>query len=144
MTKIGEASDVDRDSIERLVAATLGTLPPPFVVHAHPLTASRGAARFTVTPWTPLVRLHQAITTANAASRHPGGRPTSRFRPHLGVAYNNRERAAAELKPLLTPLRLLPSVALRVASIDIVELRREDTVYRWDVVRTVHLSSSGK
>ncbi|GAA3239855.1 2'-5' RNA ligase family protein [Actinocorallia longicatena] len=144
MTKIGEAADIDRDAVERLASATLGTLPPPFVIHAHPLVASRGAARFTVTPWTPLVRLHQAITTANTAARLPGGRPTSRFRPHLGIAYNNRERSAAELAPLLAPLRSLPSVALRVASIDVVELRREDTAYRWDVIRTVPLSSSGK
>ena len=141
MTRIGEARDIGRAEIGSLAAAARSALPAPFVIHAHPLTASRGAARLTVTPWTPLVRLHEAVTAANERAGFPGGRPTSQFRPHLAIAYNNRERPAVELAPFLEPMSSFSSVALRVTSIDIVELRREDAAYRWDVIHALQLSN---
>ncbi|MEO3853760.1 2'-5' RNA ligase family protein [Acrocarpospora sp. B8E8] len=140
MPKIGDAFEVGREHAERLATAAAGTLPGPFAIRAHPLTASHGAARFTVTPWRALVSLHQALTNATSAAGLPGGFPTRQFRPHLGVSYNNKRRSAFVVGTFLAPLRDLESVSLHISSVDLVELRREDTAYRWDVIASVPLA----
>ncbi|GAB3275280.1 hypothetical protein GCM10027589_00300 [Actinocorallia lasiicapitis] len=139
LPKISETTTVQRETVERLAATAIGALPDAFTITAHPLTASRGAARFTITPWRPLVELHQNLTHLTNDAGLPGGRPTRQFRPHLGVAYNNRKRPASEIRALLRPLQHLDPVPLRVTSVELVELRREHTTYRWDVIASVPL-----
>ncbi len=138
MTEIGNVDSVTPNALADLAATTL---PPRFALTAHPLTASRGAARFTVTPWHRLIDLHHTLTTANIRAGVPGGRPTPGFRPHLGVAYNNRARPAQDLLPYLLPLRGLPPVRIPVRSVELVELRREEAAYRWTVLHSLPLAT---
>ncbi|RSS82535.1 2'-5' RNA ligase family protein, partial [Streptomyces sp. WAC02707] len=99
------------------------------------LAGSRGAVRFSLTPWRPMIHLHAALSTVGDQARIPGGSPTSSFRPHLGIAYNNQARPAAPVVDAVAPLRSLPPAALDITSVELVELRRQDRTYRW---RTVH------
>lgn len=142
MTKIGDTAKIDHNAVENLADQALGSLPSSFVMGVHPLTASRGAVRCSVTPWTPLTNLHQALTEIGTSTGMPGGRPTTRFRPHLGVAYSNREQPTDPVTALISPLRTLTPVNVRITSVDLVELRREDNAYRWDVIRSLPLKAS--
>ncbi|WDN55982.1 2'-5' RNA ligase family protein [Streptomyces clavuligerus] len=116
--------------------------PRAFTLSAHPLTGSRGAVRHSLTPWTPLLRLHTVLT---AAARHhglPTCRPTAGFRPHLGIAYNNRERDACPVIDAAAELRTLPAVPLSIDRAELVELRREGPTYRWNPLHTARLAPS--
>ncbi|MDT3439045.1 MULTISPECIES: 2'-5' RNA ligase family protein [unclassified Pseudofrankia] len=61
-------------------------------VWVGPLAGSSGAVRFTVTPWEPLVELRAAVDKVTAACGLPA--VEQRFRPHVGIAYCNRDLPA--------------------------------------------------
>ncbi|MFG3259060.1 2'-5' RNA ligase family protein [Streptomyces sp. NPDC048172] len=135
LARIGDASKVSPSAIDVLADHAAKGTEPPFRLHAHPLAGSRGALRLSLTPWAPLVRLHAALTEINASVGVPGGKPTSGFRPHMGVAYNNRERPAAPMVEVAATLRQLLPVALDVSTVEVVELQRTDRAYR---IRLLH------
>lgn len=139
MLRIGATELVTRPQLQRLIALAEQLPVSGFRIAAHPLAGSRGAVRFSLTPWRPLVDLHAALSTLGAQAGVPGGKPTSTFRPHLGVAYNNAERAAAPVIGVVSQLRALPPVALDVSSVDLVKLRRHGRTYRWETVRSLPL-----
>jgi 2'-5' RNA ligase superfamily len=59
-----------------------------FPVEVGPLAGSRGALRFSLAPWTPLLTVHERLT--RATGRVLGDRcvmDTDAFRPHLSIAY---------------------------------------------------------
>ncbi|MGW1286441.1 2'-5' RNA ligase family protein [Streptomyces sp. NPDC002586] len=124
------------DSLARDAAALL---PPAFSVRAMPLAGSRGAVRLSLGPWEPLLRLHHALAKAGSSVGLAPKKPTSVFRPHLSLAYNNRRRPAAPVVEAVSSLRALPAVELWVSAVQLVELRREGRTYRWDVRRDVPL-----
>ncbi|MFD7898967.1 2'-5' RNA ligase family protein [Streptomyces sp. NPDC059743] len=139
MNKIASCADVKPAAVDALVQLADGTLGDGFEIRAEPMAGSTGAIRFSVTPWTPLVELHAALHRAGLRAGVPGGKPSSRFRPHLGILYNNRARAASPVIDAVAPLRGRPSVTLSIARVDLVELRREGRTYRWRVLHSLGL-----
>ncbi|MCZ9353478.1 2'-5' RNA ligase family protein [Streptomyces mutabilis] len=93
----------------------------------------------TVAPWGPVLALHLALSESMASLGLAPRKPTALFRPHLSLAYNNRPRPAGPVVEAVTALRGLPSVELHVREVQLVELRREDRAYRWDVVKSLPL-----
>ncbi|MER6913885.1 2'-5' RNA ligase family protein [Streptomyces sp. NPDC000594] len=140
MAKIGNRTDVATHRLDALARTVAADPPPAFDVLAHPLTGSRGAVRYSLTPWSPLICVHAALTQATRQHGLPGGRPTTGFRPHLGIGYHNRHRAARPLIDAVAELRGLRPALLRAERVDLVELRRENAGYRWDVLHTVPLA----
>ncbi|MFD9773396.1 2'-5' RNA ligase family protein [[Kitasatospora] papulosa] len=140
MNKIGSCADVEPRTVDLLAHVAGGRLGSRFELRAEPMAGSKGAIRFSVTPWTQLVELHTALHRAGQDAGVPGGRPSSLFRPHLGILYNNRERRAAPVIDAVSDLRKRPSVALHLKRVDLVELRREGRTYRWDVLHSLALS----
>jgi hypothetical protein len=142
LTRIGSTNLVSNDQL-RLLADLAEQLPlTAFQVAAHPMAGSRGAVRFTLAPWSPLVRLHAALSKIGRRADVPGGKPTVAFRPHLGVQYSNRERPAAPVVESVARLRSLEPVFLNISSVELVELWRTTgslPAYRWRVVRSVPL-----
>ncbi|WP_329156055.1 2'-5' RNA ligase family protein (plasmid) [Streptomyces sp. NBC_01456] len=140
MTRIGSTDLVSNDQV-CLLADLAQQLPlTTFQVVAHPLAGSRGAVRFTLAPWSPLVCLHIALSEIGQHAGVPGGKPTVAFRPHLGVQYSNRERPAAPVIESVALLRTLEPVTLEISSVELVELWRTtgtSPAYRWRVVRSV-------
>ncbi|MFF8573170.1 2'-5' RNA ligase family protein [Streptomyces sp. NPDC015408] len=90
-------------------------------------------------PGKPLLRLHHALAKAGSSVGLAPKKPTSAFRPHLTLAYNNRRRPAAPVVETVSGLRALPAVELSVSAVQLVQLRREGRTYRWDVRRNVTL-----
>lgn len=112
----------------------------PFRLTVGPLAGSRGAVGFSVSPWEPLMELHDRLIQARTAVlASPAG--TSRFRPHVGIAYGNRTMPASSLRRAMEPLRRLSPVQVTAGTAHLVILRREDHAYRWERFETLCLTS---
>ncbi|GAD81845.1 2'-5' RNA ligase family protein [Nocardia asteroides] len=138
LTGIGSTTTVTDTQIDNLIPLAQDRLADlrPFDLTCGPLTGSRSAVRLSVSPWDPLLELHQLLVTATAESI-PSFAPTAatrcnRFRPHLGIAYNNTDRPAAELIETVAALRNTDPVTVHVARVELVVLRREGHSYRWN------------
>jgi len=139
LARVGRPGTVAPDQLDNLARDAEALLPSAFSVRAMPLAGSRGAVRLSLGPWEPLLRLHHALAKAGNSAGLAPKKPTSAFRPHLSLAYNNRQRPAAPVVDAVSRLRVLPAVELAVAAVQLVELRREGRTYRWDVRRSVLL-----
>ncbi|WP_369199620.1 2'-5' RNA ligase family protein [Streptomyces sp. PU-14G] len=142
MVRIGDTSQVTNDQLHRLTDLAARLPLAAFRFRATPLAGSRGAIRYSLSPWGPLIRLHAVLSAIGRQTGVPGGKPTAAFRPHLGIQYNNRDRPAAPVIASVAHLRTLPPVHLDITSVDLVELRRargEQRAYRWDVQRRIPL-----
>ncbi|WP_251096644.1 2'-5' RNA ligase family protein [Streptomyces sp. Caat 7-52] len=139
MLRVGPTDQVSMDQVQQLLALAQDLRSRAFRLLAHPLAGSRGAIRFSLTPWRPVIHLHAALTDAGERVGIPGGRPTSAFRPHLGIAYNNRARPAAPVVDAVEQLRSRPPAVLDLTTVELVELRRQDRAYRWRTAHSVPL-----
>ncbi|MFB7084834.1 2'-5' RNA ligase family protein [Streptomyces sp. NPDC056296] len=139
LTRFASAATLPLSRLDDVISAAAPLLPAAFRLRAVPLAGSRGAVRLTVAPWGPVLALHAALSGSMALLGLAPRKPTELFRPHLSLAYNNRPRPAVPVVEAVTALRDLPSVDLRVQDVQLVELRREERAYRWDVIRSVPL-----
>ncbi|MFK4222152.1 2'-5' RNA ligase family protein [Streptomyces sp. NPDC019890] len=137
--RIGRVDEIDSGQMDRLVAEAEERSPEKFTLRAVPLTASRGAIRYSIAPWTPVIELHTALAEAGAASGLPPRKPTSVLRPHLGIAYCNRSMPADIVRDAVQPLRELDAVDAPVQKVRLVELRRDGRSYRWQVIHSLEL-----
>ncbi|WP_328500869.1 2'-5' RNA ligase family protein [Streptomyces sp. NBC_00457] len=140
LARVGAPDAVTAGQLENLVRSVEPTLPAPFSIRAIPLAGSRGAVRLSVGPWQPLLQLHAALTEAARTAGLTPKKPTAVFRPHLSLAYNNRRRAAAPVVEPVALLRTLPPAELPVATVELVELRRDGRQYKWDVLHSQPLT----
>ncbi|MEU7002673.1 2'-5' RNA ligase family protein [Nonomuraea sp. NPDC046570] len=140
MTRIGDTALVAPRDIDKLAKSAPALLPHEFEIAAQPLTGSRGALRLSLAPWTPLIGLHAALTEVGRRAGMPGGKATAGFRPHLAVAYNNRQRPAQLVAEAVSQLRSLAPVTVPVQGVDLVELRREGASYQWKPLHRLALS----
>lgn len=142
LARIGRTELVSNGQVRLLADMAEQLALTTFRMAAHPLAGSRGAVRFTLAPWSPLVSLHAALSEIGQQVGAPGGKPTVAFRPHLGIQYSNRERPAAPVIESVARLRALQPVTLEISSVELVELWRTtgtSPAYRWHVVRSVPL-----
>ncbi|MER6460457.1 2'-5' RNA ligase family protein [Streptomyces sp. NPDC001228] len=139
LARVGRPGAVAPDQMDNLARDVEALLPSAFSIRAMPLAGSRGAVRLSLGPWEPLLRLHHALAEAGSSAGLAPKKPTSAFRPHLSLAYNNRRRPAAPVVEAVSGLRALPAVELSVSAVQLVDLRREGRTYRWDVRKSVPL-----
>ena len=112
----------------------------PFDLAVGPLAGSRGALRFTVAPWAPLLELHRTLADATQdVFGEADGMRTANFRPHVSIAYCNQTSAVSDLLPLVAQLRALEPVSTSIVAASLVELRREGRTYRYDEVARMDL-----
>ena len=141
MAKIGDAAALRPRDIDELARRASTAVTRAFPMTVHPLAGSRGAVRFSIAPWTPVVQLHAALVATGQAAGVPGGKPTATIRPHLGIAYNNCDRPAEPVIERVALLRRRPPITVHVENVDLVKLRREGAAYRWDVLHRVPLAA---
>jgi 2'-5' RNA ligase len=112
----------------------------PFELVIGPVAGSAGAIRFSVAPWSPLLKLHRQLADATrAVLGERSAMDTASFRPHLSIAYANTAQPIPALLPRLDSLRALPTTTVTVASAVLVELRREGRAYRYERVSSIEL-----
>lgn len=121
-------------------ASTACSMLAPFPLTIGPLAGSKGALRFSLSPWSQLMELHRELTQVTRAIR--GERcamETSKFRPHLSIAYASTTIPMASLLSQVEQLRALPTENTVVFSVYLVELRREDRTYRFELLQSLRL-----
>ncbi|MGC5000744.1 2'-5' RNA ligase family protein [Streptomyces sp. DT195] len=138
--RIGDTENTPRRAVHALLDDTRLRMPDAFDLTAIPITASKGAIRYSVAPWTPLLALHTHLAQATAAAGLGPMKPSSHLRPHIGIAYSSRRWPATEVRTALEPMRNLSPSTLHVSKVDLVLMRRETGAYRWDTVAEVPLS----
>ncbi|MFI5705198.1 2'-5' RNA ligase family protein [Streptomyces xanthochromogenes] len=137
--RIGLTGDVTPQQVTNLAVAARTGLPGAFSLQAIPLTASRGAIRYSVAPWAPILALHDHLSQAMSRSGLPPMPPTAHLRPHIGVGYLHRPTPAEDVRRVLEPLRRMPPAATTVDAVHLVRMRRTAGAYRWDRIRTLPL-----
>ena len=137
--RIGRTDEVKDDQLKQLTKAVQAAAPHTFKLSALPLTGSRGALRYSVAPWTPVIALHQILVETAARCGLPPMKSTSRLRPHIGIGYCHTAGPAGPVHAAVKPLRLLPPTELLIDRIELVEMRRERASYKWRVIQTVRL-----
>ncbi|WP_433892737.1 2'-5' RNA ligase family protein [Streptomyces sp. CA-111067] len=137
--RIGLAEDVDQQQIDRLIDLAEQNPPPAATAHAIPMAGSRGAIRYSIAPWTPVLRLHRHLDTAVRATGLPGIGPTPSLRPHIGIAYSHRNQPAGPIQAAVATLRALPSVTVCIGRAALVLQRREAGAYRWETLHELLL-----
>ena len=119
--------------------------PPAFELAFGPLTGSRGAIRFSLGPWTPLVELHRFLAGATRAVL--GERcvmDTASFRPHVSIAYAHTRVPVPEVVAALDPVRAVPGPRVVVRWASLVGLERVDRSYRHRTLLRVELPAPGR
>lgn len=139
LARVGGREVVTTEQLVSIARTAGRLLPGAFALRVVPLAGSRGAVRFSVSPWGPLVRLHAALLQAGRAEGITPSKPTALLRPHLSIAYNNRRRDARPVVDAVASLRSLSAVHADVAEVHLVELRRDGVTYRWDVLESLPL-----
>ncbi|APE34011.1 hypothetical protein BOX37_08540 [Nocardia mangyaensis] len=143
---VGDTTAVPDEHVDALVSSARERLSDvkPFDLTIGPLAGSRSAIRFSVAPWDPLLDVHRVLSACSGevspdpAARDVPGSP-SRFRPHLGIAYNNTDRAAAAVIAAVAAQRTPERISVRVDTVELVVLRREGRCYRWDTRAAIAL-----
>lgn len=134
LLSIGRTDEVTEQDLARIVESGRAAVAAvePFRLSVGPLTGSRSALRFSVTPWRQLLDLHHRLRSAAAEHRPPGRlAETVEFRPHLGVGYINRQQGTRQLVKDVSALRGLAPVTVPIGQVHLVELRRVGREYRW-------------
>jgi 2'-5' RNA ligase len=116
----------------------------PFTLTIGPVNGYEGGAFLRAAPWRPVVDLRRRLRTAVAAVFGDDRVPDepARFKPHVSLAYCHAAVPAADLVARLARLRERPRTTVEVTGVDLVELRREQHVYRWDVRHHVDLTGA--
>lgn len=107
----------------------------PISLTIGPLAGSKGAIRFSLSPWSELTQLHRQLAAATRTIRGAAcPMKTSDFRPHLSIAYANRTIPLASLLPRMEALRSLPTETATISAVQLVELQRVGRAYRYDIL----------
>lgn len=88
LARVGARDTVTPRQLDALARTAARRLLAPFTLQAMPLAGSRGAVRFSVGPWGPLVNLYAALAGAGRSEGIAPEKPIALFRPHLSIAYN--------------------------------------------------------
>lgn len=135
LLKVGSDKAVDVGELPSFVSAARTRLTDfdAFSLQVGPLSGSRSALRFSVTPWDQLSALHsllrQSVIDVNSTA---SPKQTEHFRPHLGIAYNNHRRWSDTVVAEVEALREIEPVGVEVSQVKLVRLKRVDHQYRWD------------
>jgi len=144
MQGVGFSDEVtDRDVAAIVDAARLRCRDlSPFDLTLGPVDADAEGVGVFVRPWAPVETLRLVLRGAVADVRGARSVPGERdgFRPHVTLAYSSADADPTELRGRLDPLRAMPPVPVRVGYADLIRLRRDDRVYRWDTVAEVELA----
>jgi 2'-5' RNA ligase len=142
--KVGFTDEVDSAQLQAVADTTAQrcTDLASFVLHIGWLAASEGAIRFTVLPVEPVIRVRQAVletlTDIGIPTTDQAAKSTT-FWPHVSIAYCNASTPAGLIVERMAPLRALAPAKVHIRKLDLVELRRNNRVYRWETLKQAEL-----
>jgi 2'-5' RNA ligase len=144
LQRVGFADEVDSTQLQQVIDMARQSCADlaPFVLHIGWLAGSEGAIRFTALPVEPVVNLRHAVRETLTYVACPTTDQTiesAAFWPHVSIAYCNVSTPAKPIVERVAPLRVLASAKVNVCTVDLVELRRNNRVYRWEVIARAKL-----
>ncbi|WP_018639533.1 2'-5' RNA ligase family protein [Parafrankia elaeagni] len=134
-----EVADGDVSAIVEAARSRVGDL-APFDLVLGPADADPEAVMLQVAPWAPLEILRAAVRSAIGdvwgAARVP--ERADGFTPHVSVAYSGADAPTEPLRQLLAGAK--PRTArTRVTAVELIDLNRDEQVYRWSTVAALPL-----
>ncbi|BCY11061.1 hypothetical protein L3i22_061490 [Actinoplanes sp. L3-i22] len=115
---------------------------PVINIIVGPLAGSAGAVRFSVGPHEPIRDIRSACKSAIFETI--GGRfksvDDSDFIPHISIAYNSEDCDAMQTIGAVEKVRHHGSIMAQISAVELVELRREDRSYAYEVLERVPLA----
>jgi 2'-5' RNA ligase len=122
-------------------ALAIDSRPGYFDMTFGPLTGSRGAVRFSVAPWSPLLAVHAFLTDITRSTLgEQCVMDTATFRPHVSIAYAHSLLPAAAVASRLVDWRGVVGPTVRVDAVGLVRLERVERSYRYRTLERVPLS----
>jgi len=113
-----------------------------FGLRIGPVSGSRGAVRFSVAPWSSLLRLHAALFSATRGVLGEACvMDTATFRPHISIAYARQPVPIETMIRALEPLRSRPGPSLVIDQVSLVRLERVDRSYTFCPIERIDLAS---
>ncbi|WP_235497567.1 2'-5' RNA ligase family protein [Frankia sp. R43] len=144
MQGVGFADEVTETDLAAIIDAArirLSNL-APFDLVLGPVDADPEAVMLQVAPWAPLDSVRVAARSAIGAVWGLGRVPdrADGFTPHVSVAYSGADAPAELLRQRLTEAEP-KTVRTRVAAVQLINLNRDEQVYRWSTVATLPLGA---
>ncbi|HEY9408949.1 MAG TPA: 2'-5' RNA ligase family protein [Jiangellaceae bacterium] len=137
---VDEITPAELDAIVAAVGERLATMDTSEQGFG-PLSVHQEALVLPAIPQEPLVAIKAAIragiASAIGSDRLDG--PVDGFRPHVTVAYNDRDRDSDDVLTELAQLEVA-SVPIPIRTVQILEVDRDERMYRWRYVRTIRLA----
>ncbi|WP_250282198.1 MULTISPECIES: 2'-5' RNA ligase family protein [unclassified Frankia] len=112
----------------------------PFDLTLGPADADPEAVMLQTAPWQPVEELRATVRAAIADVWGPERVPETAdgFTPHVSVAYSGADTSAEPLRQRLFAVEPM-SVTTTVRAIQLIDLNRDERVYRWTTVVTMPL-----
>lgn len=111
----------------------------PFDMSLGPGDADSEGVGLLIQSWQPVADVRTAIRNAIATVWAEVPEPSDGFRPHVTVAYSAADEPCSTLRERLSTLRSMPPVTIRIATVELIRLGRDQYLYEWDVVAAVPL-----
>lgn len=131
---VGFTDEVDEDDLRRITDAAHARLAalPPLRVSFGPVLVSSEAIILPAVPPDPVAHIREALRAAIADvwGEDNVPEPADRFRPHVSLAYANRDHPSARAIAALEALRPEP-VTVAVEAASLIVLDRDARMYRW-------------
>jgi len=146
IARVGSADEISPKCASEILAAARRAIFDlvPIQLAIGPLTGSRGAVRFTVAPWGPLIEIHDRLLGATQEVLGGSyGHPKGQIRPHVGIAYCNGSTKVKPIVELLKSGRERPTVTVEVPAVELVVLCRAVREYRWARYDLLSLGGGG-
>jgi 2'-5' RNA ligase len=145
MQGIGFADEVSRRDLDAVVTAARDECAPlrPFDILVGPAYADAEGVPLAIEPWEPIEDVRAAIRRAIArvwGFEHVP-EPEEGFTPHITLFYSNSQADPAPLHRALVTLPSTPPVRATVRAASLIELGRDEHVYRWSTIAEVPLGS---
>lgn len=135
-----ETPAAEVDAIAEAARARLGAL-DPFDITLGPADADPEAVMLQVSPWAPVEQVRAAVRAAIGDvwgdTRVPDR--ANRFTPHVSVAYSAADAPTSPLRQRLADVEPR-TISTRVTAVQLIDLNRDDRVYRWSTVATLALT----
>jgi 2'-5' RNA ligase len=133
-----EVSDSDVAAITDRARERCASL-QPFTITLGPARADAQGVGFRIEPWAPIEQLRHELRAAIADTWSVDRVPDAAddFYPHVTIFYSNSAADPAPLRGLLADLRDTPPVTITVEAVSLIQLNRDEKVYRWGTPTSV-------
>ncbi len=146
MQGVGFTDVVPQQDLDAIVAAARQRCrtAAPFELTLGPVDPDPEGIGLLVRPWQPVIDLRDRLRDAISSVWNDVPEAAHDFRPHVTISYSGEDAPADPIRKRLAPLRSLAPATVHIGSVDLICLRRDHRVYRWDTYAIVPLGAASE